>query len=139
MRCCTNVQWNQVQIKDRHSRCETIADIFHSIIVSPYISGIWQEQDSSISPYGKCLDLYPYLVGKCEHFLFFRQSKIWSLIWYWLNSISSKLSPKQFMQSECYCKYTAIIYPTLLLNWWNIHHKMGATSSPSSLLMIKNR
>ena len=105
MRCSTNAQWNQGQMKGQHSRCETISHIVHIRSSFPHTS-------PASGRYRIVQDLYPHFTGKCENFLslygdgiLFDTGKIQYL----------PNCPLAILQSECYCKYTAIVYPTLLL------------------------
>lgn len=112
----------------------------HSIIVSPYVSGIRQIQNSSVSLYGKCLDLYPHysLVGKCGK-KFFRQSRRWSLILHWSNSISFKLSPSNLCRANAIANTPQSFTPLCCWTGGTFTIRWGATSSPSSLLMTRDR
>ena len=99
----------------QHSLCETRAHILHtqlscldmSLVPSPYM--------------GKWRDLFPdfRFVGKAEN-LSFKQTRRCFLISLWSSSTSSNLSPS----NRCYRKCSTVMLPNLLLNRWDVHHKM---------------
>ena len=135
-----NVQWNRGQMRLIQSVWNHSSHCSHMIIVSPYVSGIRQVQNSSISLYGKCLDLCSHLslVGKCENFFFFRQSRRWSLIWHWSNSISSKLLPINLCRANAIANIPQSFIPLCCWTGGTFTIRWGATS-PSSLLMTNDR